>query len=264
MALYVTAGAVVDPLLHVPATVKLCVAPVASVVEAGLSESEESVGAAIAETVIAALLLLPFAVAVTFADPALMPVTRPALVTAALAVLELVHASDVAGTGLPATSVKLAASCIVLPCCTVPEAGVTVTLASGPAETVTVDCPETAPAVAETTALPVCAAVATPEEDTLTIEASELFQLTVWPVTALPELSVRLATSCCVVPATRLADPGVTETVLTVPADTVTAALALAPPAEAVMFAFPECTAVTRPLEETVATELLELDHATV
>jgi len=49
-----------------------------------------------------------------------------------------------------------------------------------------------------------------------------------------------------------------------VPAETVTAALALAPPAAAVMFAFPECMAVTIPLEETVATALLELDHATV
>ena len=118
--------------------------------------------------------------------------------------------------------------------------------------------------MAVTVAVPTFAAVATPVEETLTIELFELAQLTDWPVTALPEASVSLAASCCVAPATRLAEPGETDTVLTEPADTVTAALALAPPAEAVMFALPECTAVTMPLEETVATVLLELDHATV
>jgi len=264
VAVYVTAGVVVDPSLHVPATVKRCVAPGASETEAGLSVSDESVGAVIAVTVIAALLLLPSAVAVTLAVAALTPVTRPALVTVAAAVLELVHESEVAGTGFPATSVKLAESCSVLPCCTDPVAGVIVTLLSGPAEMVNVDCPDTPPAVAVTVAEPMWAPVARPVEDTLTIEASELCQVTVWPVTTLPVLSVRLATSCCGAPATRLADAGETETALTVPAETVSAALALAPPAAAVMFAFPECMAVTRPVDETVAMELLELDHATV
>ena len=49
---------------------------------------------------------------------------------------------------------------------------------------------------------------------------------------------------------------------LTEPAVTASVAVPLAPPAAAVMVALPDCFAVTTPLALTVATVLLELDHA--
>ena len=70
--------------------------------------------------------------------------------------------------------------------------------------------------------------------------------------------------SCCVPPATRLLEPGLTLTALTAPAVTVSDEELDAPPAAAVIVALPACFAVTTPLEDTVATVLLELDHATL
>jgi hypothetical protein len=145
-----------------------------------------------------------------------------------------------------------------------PEAGVIVTVLTGPAETENVALPECPPAVAVTVALPVCAAVASPLDDTLTTALLELDHVTDCPVTVLPLASVSFAVSCCVPPATRLLEPGLTLTELTAPAATVIADEPVEPPAAAVIVALPACFAVTLPLEDTAATALLELDHATL
>ena len=61
-----------------------------------------------------------------------------------------------------------------------------------------------------------------------------------------------------------LLEPGLTLTELTAPAVTLSDEEPFAPPAAAVIVALPAVFAVTRPLEDTVATEVLELDHATL
>ena len=114
-----------------------------------------------------------------------------------------------------------------------------------------------------TVAVPTCAAEASPLDDTLTTALLVLDHVTDCPVTALPLASVRFAVSCCVAPATMLLEPGLTLTELTAPAATVSEEEPDAPPAAAVIVALPACLAVTAPLEDTVATALLELDHAT-
>ena len=145
-----------------------------------------------------------------------------------------------------------------------PEAGVIVIVLTGPAETENVALPECPAAGAVTVAVPVCAAVASPLDDTLTTALLELDHVTVCPVTVLPLASASFAVSCCVPPATRLLEPGLTLTELTAPAATVIVDEPVAPPAAAVIVALPACFAVTSPLEDTAATALLELDHATV
>lgn len=166
-------------------------------------------------------------------------------------------------TVFPATSWKVAASCSVLPCPTEPEDGETETLATGPAETAKLACPVWPAADAVTVALPTFAAFASPLDDTLTTALLELDHVTDCPLTTFPLPSVSFAESCCVSPATRLAEPGLTLTELTLPAATVSVDEPVAPPAAAVIVALPECAAVTRPFAETVAIDVLELDHAT-
>ena len=95
------------------------------------------------------------------------------------------------------------------------------------------------------------------------IELSVLAHVTDDPVTVFPRLSVRVAVSCCELPATTLADGGSTVTAATVPAETERLAVPEAPPAAAVMFALPAPFAVTSPLDDTVMIELFDDDQAT-
>ena len=64
---------------------------------------------------------------------------------------------------------------------------------TAPTATANTALPDWPPAVAVTVALPVCPPVASPFADTLTMEASELDQVTVCPVTTMPEKSVRVS-----------------------------------------------------------------------
>ena len=189
----------------------------------------------------------------TLAEPAAIPFTRPELVTVAFA--ERSRPGDRARTVFPATSASAALSCSVFPSCTEPLAGVTETLFTGPTETAKTDVPDLPAVEAVIVALPVCAAVASPLALTLTTEELELDQVIVWPVIVEPPASVTVAVSCWVPPATRLLEPGDTDTALTAPAETETDAVPLVPPAAAVIVVLPDRTAVTRPLAETVATE---------
>ena len=142
-----------------------------------------------AVTVIAEVLLFPSAVEVMVALPTATPVTRPLLLTAATALLELAQVTEWAVTGLPATSVNESVSCNVLPCCTEPDAGEIAMLFTGPEATEKVDFPDFPLAVAVMVAWPTWAPVATPVDDTLTIEASDVDHVTVCPETVLPEMS---------------------------------------------------------------------------
>src|ERR1051325_1183351 len=87
-------------------------------------------------TVIAAVPLLPSLAAVIVAEPAATPVTRPLPFTVATDVLLLVQGRARRVRVLPWASLVVAVSCVVCPCATLAEAGLTVTDATGTLVTV--------------------------------------------------------------------------------------------------------------------------------
>jgi hypothetical protein len=82
-------------------------------------------------TVTAALPLFPSLVAVMVAEPAAFPVTSPLALTVATAVLPLAQLTVRPERALPLASFGVAVSCSVCPATTLPEAGLTVTDATG-------------------------------------------------------------------------------------------------------------------------------------
>lgn len=104
----------------------------------------------------------------------------------------------------------------------------------------------------------------TPLVDTATIVASDVLHAIACAAITFPDASFAVAESCCVPPATMLAEPGVISTLLTAPAETDRLALPLLPPAAAVIVAVPACPAVTVPSDDTAPTDASELDHAIV
>lgn len=107
-------------------------------------------------------------------------------------------------------------------------------------------------------------AVTSPDEETVATLLLELPHVGVVPDTVLPLEFLSVADSCAVAPTARLDDDGETATEATVDDDPVTEidAVAVLPPALTVIVAAPAATPVTRPVEETEAIPLLELDHA--
>ena len=110
---------------------------------------------------------------------------------------------------------------------------------------------------------PSATAVTTPPEDTVPILVSEEPHVTAAPEIALPPASVTVAVSIAVSPI----DMKASEVALKPMVDgtwlTVVTAVALPEPETAVMVAAPSATAVTRPVDETVATPLSDEDHST-
>jgi len=104
--------------------------------------------------------------------------------------------------------------------------------------------------VADPAALP----VTSPPLLTVATVVLVLDHVTTRPVSAFPAASLGTAENCSVVPATMLADAGLTITEATGTTVTVTVAVPLLPPLVAVMPAVPAAIPVTRPLDETVAT----------
>jgi hypothetical protein len=80
---------------------------------------------------------------------------------------------------------------------------------------------------------------------------------------AVPLASRGVAVSCVAWPSDNVTELGFTDTEATTGAATVTAAVPLCPPADAVIVADPRATAVTRPLDETEATPPLDVDQET-
>src|SRR5438876_4772989 len=87
-------------------------------------------------TVMTAVPLLPSLVAVIVAEPAATPVTKPLLLTVATAGLLLAQVTTRPASELPAESLVTAESCRVSPTAMVPDAGLTVTAATGTTVTV--------------------------------------------------------------------------------------------------------------------------------
>jgi hypothetical protein len=115
--------------------------------------------------------------------------------------------------------------------------------------------------VAAIAAEPGVTPVTSPELLTVATAAALVLQVTNRPVSGVPLASFGVAVSCTVAPACTDAGLGVsvTDATGTLAALTVIVAAPLVPPAAAVIVAVPAATPVTRPVDETVATERFEL-----
>src|SRR5512140_3353876 len=115
-------------------------------------------------------------------------------------------------------------------------------------------------------AVPAAMAVTRPVPETVATEGAELDQLIARPVRTVPEASVVVAASWSAPPVDRFSELGETVTAATGAgaggAETTAVAVKLPVPDTlslvAVIVTWPAATAVTRPAEETVATELFE------
>jgi len=87
-----------------------------------------------AVTVIADVPLFPSEVAVMVAEPAAHPVTSPVPFTGAIVLSPLDHVTTRPVSGLPFASFGVAVSCTVWPTCTLGDAGLTISDATGSGE----------------------------------------------------------------------------------------------------------------------------------
>jgi hypothetical protein len=182
---------------------------------------------------------LPSLVAVIVAVPGATPVTTPALDTDAAAVLLDVHETVRSVTTIPFTSFTVAASVVVLPAMTLAVVGATATLPTGILVTVTVELPLLVSLVAVIVAEPEATPVTTPVDETVAAAVLLDDQATARSSTVTPFASFTVTLSDVVCPTVTPAVAGVTETLPTGTAVTVTVALALTFSLVAVMVAEP-------------------------
>ena len=158
-------------------------------------------------------------VAVIVVAPAPTAVTRPFASTVAAAVLLEVHVTTRPVSTLPFASLVTAVSCCVgvIPSTRLAEAGVTVTVLTGASVTVIEDVPVFVSLVAVIVVAPAATAVTRPFASTVAAAGLLEVHVTTRPVSTLLAASRSVAVSCCVgvIPTTRLAEDGVTVTVLT-------------------------------------------------
>ena len=204
----------------------------------------------------------PPLVAVIVAVPAATAVTTP--VDATVATFVLLDSQEIGRLTriVPFTSVTMAVNAAVPGTAMVTVAGLTVTVATGAAVTVTADVPLFPSLVAVIVVEPTATPVTTPVADTDATAAVLEVHVTTRPVRMVPVASFVVAVNCFVAPTATLAVAGATVTVAT-GADTTTAAVPLLPSDVAVMVAVPGATAVTTPLVETVAMAALLDVHVT-
>src|SRR5205823_3088920 len=198
------------------------------------------------------------------AAPAVFAVTSPLPFTVATVVLFEDHVTVRPVRMLPLASLSVAVSCCVWPACTLADAGLTVTVATG-AVTVILAVPLLPSLVAViVTGPPAATPVTSPLPFTLAIVLSLDAQVITRPVSGLPFASVGVALSCAVCPVATLAVAGATVTVATGTGVTVIRAVPLFPSLVAVIVAEPAVAAATGPPPVTVATVALCEDHVTV
>jgi hypothetical protein len=211
-----------------------------------------------------ALPVLPSLVAMMLPVPVDTAVTRPVLeFTVATAVL-----LELQATARP-VSVFPFASSVVAVACEVPAAVIdvgaraTVTVATGASDTAIDDVPVFPSLVAVIVALPAPADATNPFASTVATARLLDVQVTRRPVSTLLFASFSVAVNGCadVMPRTIFALGGLTVTVATGANVTVSKALPVLPSLAATMFAVPTFTAVTTPLDPTLATPLLSELH---
>src|SRR5438552_3615213 len=165
-----------------------------------------------AVTVIADVPLFPSLVAVIVADPAATPLTRPLPFTVATDVMLLAQVTTRPVRGLPPASLGVAASCTVCPAVTLAVAGLTVTDATGIADTVTAAVPFLPSLAAVIVAGPAATPVTSPLPVTVATDVFELDHVTTRPASGLPLASCGVAVNCTVCPTCPLAGAGLTAT----------------------------------------------------
>src|SRR5437773_1992068 len=249
------------PLASRGVAVSCTVCPIATVPELGVTVTAAT-GATV--TVTLAVPLCPSLVAViVIGPPAATPLTSPLPFTLAIALLLACQVMTRPVNGFPFASLGVAVSCNVLPTATLPDAGVTVTEATGTGVTVMDAVPLWPSLVAVIVAEPATFAVTSPVPFTVATGVLLLDHVTVRPVNRLPFASLSVAVSCWVCPACTLAAAGLTVTEATGTPVTVMLAVPLLPSLVAVIVAEPPAPAVTSPPPSTVATDVLLLDQVT-
>src|SRR5438309_4264246 len=219
---------------------------------------------ATAVTVIVAVPFFPSLVAVMVAAPAATPETSPLPFTVATAVLLLAQVTTRPASGFPLASLGVAVSCSAWPARTLPEAGATVTDATGTLLTVSAAVPFFPSLVAMMVAEPTATPVTNPLAFTVATAVLLLDHVTTRPASANPFASFGIAVNCTACPTITLAVAGVTVTEATGSWVTVMAAVPLWPSLSAVIVVEPAATPVTTPLALTTAAAPLLLAHVTV
>jgi hypothetical protein len=133
-------------------------------------------------------------------------------------------------------------------------------------DTVTVAVAVAEPDVAVIVAVPLATAVMSPADDTVATDEFDVFHVTDAPDIVAPFWSLTVAESWDVAPADErvtLVEDNVIDVAVWVTA-TVTVAVAVAEPDVAVIVAVPSATEVTRPDDETVATDAADEVHVTL
>src|SRR6266516_3836390 len=259
------------PLASLGVAVSCTVCPVGTDAEAGVTATEAT---GTCTTVMADVPPCASLVAVIVAAPASFPVTSPLALTVAAAVLLDTQVTVRPVRVLPFASLRVAVSCTVWPSFTLADAGATATEATATCTTVMAAVPLCPSEVAVIVVEPASFAVTSPLE--LTVAAAVLLEVhvTTRPDSGFPFTSLGVAVNCTVLPSSTLADAGVTATVatgtgVTAPVATGTGvtvilAVPLCPSLVAEIVAAPVATAVTSPVEFTLAVAVLLLDQLMV
>src|SRR5207247_388283 len=142
-----------------------------------MSPAPTRIASVAAVTVIVAWPFFPSLVAVIVALPAATPPTSPLVLTVATAALLVAHVPVRPVSGLPDASLGVAVSCTVAPTCTLADAGVTATEATGTLVTEMADVPLFPPLVAVIVAEPTATPVTKPLLPTVTAPVLELVQV---------------------------------------------------------------------------------------
>ena len=206
----------------------------------------------------------PSLVAITLALPVDIAVTKPAELTVATNVGLLLQETGRLSSTVPSAPCCTTAIARVAPAANSMVAGVTVTLATGTAVTVIALVPLFPSLVAVMVAEPVPTARTSPPDDTVATFRLLDVHATERPFKSPPVASRMIAVSACVPPTSRPAAAGVTVTLATGAADTVTWADPSWPSLLAVMVVEPGAMPRTTPVEVTVAAAPLEEDHDVV
>ena len=200
----------------------------------------------------------------TVAVPSATAVTSPAAETVATLVAFETHATAAPGMAVPPASFTVAVSVAVAPIDAKESDVGDNSMLARTCEIVTEADALAEPEVAMIVVDPLATAVTRPADETVATDAADVDHVTVAPDMVVPVTSFAVALSVTVSPNdAKVFVLGETSTVDTT-CPTVTADIPVAAPEVAVIVAEPLPTEVTRPADETVATDAADVVHVTV
>jgi len=254
------ASEITEPPASFTVVIKLAV----SAIDEKVSEvGDTSRVAATCETVTSAAAVADPEVAVIVAVPLPIAVTRPVVETDATNASDEDHVTGASSTTTP-PMVTVAESCEVSENDEKLKLELDSSINSWVCETVTSTVAVADPELAVIVAEPSPTAVINPVDETVAIPSSDEDQSIVTSAISLPPASVAVAVTVSVSPIAPSVRESRESSRVAAACATVIAAVALAEPEVAVTFAVPFVTAVTRPLDETVATDPADVVHDTL